>query len=526
MKTQLLARRRFLSTTAAIGAGALGLSGCAQTSGNGLRALDTPHPEAWLPVGRLRGTREGQVAAFKRVPYAANPYLPANRFKAPERLAPWQGVRDATAYGPMPPQPSRAPGGGLAGAPDELTLNIWAPLETRRAPVLVWFPGGAFYRVDASEGWYDGSSFAQQGIVVVTVNYRVGIDGFMAVPGMPHNRAFLDQVAALQWVRDNIEAFGGDPSKVTIAGQSAGAQSVMHLMGMPMAQGLFQRAIAQSPPQNHFLPEQASRIANATAEVLKVAPTAAALAVVPMPELIAGCEKMIADLRDRAKWGPMGGQPPYLPVIDGQVLPATPLASLQAHARASVPLLIGSTDEEARLYLVPGGTIDRIPAAAVAAALRAARLPAEAEAVYALARPQASPGDMLAAFESDSTFRIPTQRYADQRVAAGASVWLYQFAWSSPGFGGRLGAGHVVDVPFAFNTLASQQATPFLGGPGHQPLADLMHASWARFVKTGDAGWAQYDPLRRPTMRFDVNSAVVNDPLAERRRLWSGIDFK
>ena len=145
------------------------------------------------------------------MPYAADPFAAANRFKAPQPVVAWPGVRDASAFGPMPPQPSRAPGGGLAGEADDLTLNLWVPANAHNAPVMVWFPGGAYYRVNASEGWYDGSGFASQGIVVVTVNYRVGIDGFMAMDGMPHNRGLLDQVAALQWIQRNIAAFGGNP---------------------------------------------------------------------------------------------------------------------------------------------------------------------------------------------------------------------------------------------------------------------------------------------------------------------------
>jgi para-nitrobenzyl esterase len=522
MSQPTIGRRQFLSSSAALGAGALGLSGCAQTTP--MKNTNTASPIATVEHGELRGTRAGDVATFKRVPYAANPFTAANRFKAPQPVAAWTGVRDATAFGPMPPQPSRAPGGGLAGDADDLTLNIWAPTNARLAPVVVWFPGGAYYRVDASEGWYDGSSFASQGIVVVTVNYRVGVDGFMHLQDMPDNRGLLDSVAALQWIQRNIAAFGGNPDDVTIAGQSAGAQSVMLLMGMPKAKGLFQKAIAQSPPKNNFAPAQADRITKATAELLGVAPTAQAMAAVPLPALIAGVEKMIVDLRDRQKWGPIGGQPPYLPVVDGQVLTAAPYAALQQHA-GSVPLLIGCTDEEARLYLVPGGTIDKIPPPAFAGALRGNRLPASASEVYAKTRPNASPGDMLAALESDATFRIPTLRYAEQRVSSGAPVWFYNFSWSSPGFGGRLGAGHVVDVPFSFNTLATKQAAPFLGGPGYQPLATEMHARWTRFVKTGDAGWPRYELTTRPTMRFDTASAVVLDPLADRRQIWAGTTF-
>ncbi|MDZ4176258.1 MAG: carboxylesterase family protein [Hydrogenophaga sp.] len=525
MTTHHMNRREWLGAGAALGLGSLGLSSCAAPGAKAITGASGDAPIATVAQGQLQGKRNGEVLTFKRVPYAANPYLAANRFKAPQPMPAWSGTRDAASSGPMPPQPSRAPGGGLAGAPDDLTMDIWAPINAQGAPVLVWLPGGAFYRVNASETWYDGSAYAREGVVVVTVNYRVGIDGFMWVEGMPPNRGYLDQVAALQWVKQNIAAFGGNPGNITLAGQSAGAQSVMALMGMPAAKGLFHQAIAQSPPQNHFTPEQARRIAAATAAELKVAPTAQALASAPMAAVITATERMVTDLRDRAKWGPIGGQPPYLPVVDGAVVTDPPQASLTRHAHRAMPLLIGSTDDEARLYLVPGGAIDRIPAPAFAGALKGANLPPNAAQVYAQTRANASPGDMLAAFESDSTFRIPALRYAETRLAAGAPTWNYHFAWQSPGFGGRLGAGHVVDVPYVFNTLTSQQAGPFLGGTGHQPLADTMFGHWLRFIKTGNPGWARYDLTQRPTMRFDTTSAVVSDPLPERRQLWANKTF-
>lgn len=488
--------------------------------------LDSPSPIANVAQGALRGLAAGGVVSFKRVPYAANPYAEATRFQAPRPMPAWAGVRDATVSGPMPPQPSRLPGRGAVGEVDDLTLDIWAPVGARRAPVLVWLPGGAFYRVDASETWYDGSAHAREGVVVVVVNYRVGVDGFLWVEGRPANRGLLDQVAALQWVRQNIAVFGGDAGNVTLAGQSAGAQSVMTLMGLPVAQGLFHKAIAQSPPQNHLGADDARRVAAATAGVLKVPAIASALSGVPMPALVAAVEHMVADLRDRDRWGAIAGQPPFLPVLDGTLITHPPLALLSRHARRDVPLLIGSTDDEARLYLVPGGAIHRITAADLAQALRAADLPDHAHQVYAHARADASAGDMLAALESDATFRMPALRYAENRVGAGASVWNYHFAWQSPAFGGLLGAAHVVDVPHVFNTLASSQAGPFLGGAGHPPLADAMFGHWLRFVKTGDPGWPRYDLSTRPTMRFDTTSGLVADPLAERRQLWSAKAFQ
>ena len=519
MTTNGISRRRIIGAGAALGLGSL------MRYSHASQGSTTGDATATVAQGQLRGQRHGDVLAFKRVPYAANPYLETNRFQAPRPMPAWTGVRDATASGPMPPQPSRAREGGLVGDIDDLTMDIWAPAGAQRAPVLVWLPGGAFYRVNASESWYDGSAFARAGVVVVSVNYRVGIDGFMWFDGLPANRGFLDQVAALQWVRENIAAFGGNPQDVTLAGQSAGAQSVLALMGMPAAQGLFHKSIAQSPPMGHFSTEEAQRIATATALDLQVQADARSMASVPMQALIAGIERMVIDLRDRKKWGPIGGRPPYLPVVDGTVVTASPLASLQQHAPRDMPLLIGCTDEEARLYLVPGGAIDRIQAPAFAGALRGAGLAANAEAVYAQSRPNATPGDMMAALMSDQTFRIPTLRFAESRVAAGAPVWNFHFGWSSPAFEGRLGAAHVVDVPFTFNTLASAQARPFLGGPGDRALADTMWSHWLKFVKTGNPGWPRYETATRPTMRFDTAPALVSDPMADRRALWADKSF-
>lgn len=499
-----------------------GLGGCAVSDGRRVRLVESAGAEVTVAEGDLRGGRAGDVIVFRRVPYAANPYVAELRFKAPEPAAKWAGARDATAPGPMPPQPSRSPQGGLIGAPDDLTLNIWAPLDARNAPVMVWLPGGAFYRVDAGETWYDGSAFARKGVIVVTVDYRVGIDGFLQLEGMPANRALLDQLAALRWIQRNIPAFGGNPANVTLAGQSAGAQCVLALLGMQSAKGLFQKAIAQSPPAAFLTPAQAARITIATAQLLKVEPSAQALSGVPWPALIAGVEAMVTDLRNVPKWGDIGGQPPFLPVVDGTVLTAPPVSALRRNAPRDVPLMVGCTDEEARLYLVPGGVIDRVPPPAVDGALKRYGLPADAQSVYRQVRPEASAGDMLAAIESDKTFRVPALRYAEARVAADAPTWYYHFAWSSPAFGGRLGAGHVVDVPYVFDTLASRQAGPFLGGTGHQPLADYMHARWAAFIKDSDPGWPRYRLDTRPTMRFDTTSSISQDPLADRRKLWLG----
>lgn len=523
-----LKRRELLGAFGALGLAATsGLTGCASAA-RGIADARSESPIANLAQGRLRGRQSGGVMAFKRIPYAPNPFLTENRFLAPKAPMGWSGVREADAFGPMPSQLSRAPGGGLAGAPDDLTLNIWAPASASASgglPVAVWLPGGGFIRCDASEGWYDGSAFARDGVVLVSLNYRVGIDGFMAVDGGAANCGLLDQIAALQWVRANIAVFGGNPHDVTLMGQSAGAQSVLTLLGMPQADGLFRRGIAQSPAVIHYERADAERIARATAERLQAAPTREAMSQVPLPALIGALEAMVVDLRDAAKWGPIADRPPYLPVLDGDMLRQSPLVALRTNAPRNVATLIGCTDEEMRLYFVPGGAIDRIPQAAAVGLARGAGLSADAVEVYRKARPGATSGDLFAALYSDKFLRMPSLRYAENRAHAGAPVWFYEFAWKSPAFGGRLGAAHVLDVSFVFDTLNSEQARPFVGTAAPQELANAMHAAWVRFIKTGNPGWPAYDLTRRPTMRFDVQSTVVDDPGAAERELWAGVSF-
>ncbi len=527
---QKLQRRHLLGALGAIGlSAATGMSGCATAASNASRRFsgaDGDQPTLELAQGRLRGRRTGDVVAFKRIPYAPDPFVAERRFLPPGAPPSWSGIREADTFGPMPPQPARGPG-GLAGAADDLTLNIWAPASGPVGlPVMVWLPGGGFFRADAAEGWYDGSAFARDGVVLVSVNYRVGVDGFMAVQGGAANAGLLDQIAALQWVKANIAAVGGDPDNVTVSGQSAGAEAVLLLLGMPQARGLFRRAISESPAVVHHTPEQAHRVAAATAALLGVPPTREGLGSVPLPALIGAVESMTRDLRDTAKWGAMANQPPYLPVIDGQVLTASPLVALRSSSLPEVATLIGCNDEEARLYLVPGGAIDRVSDADVERFARAAGLPAGALGAYRAARPSATAGDLLAALDSDRTFRMPAVRFAENRVQGRAPVWLYQFGWKSPAFGGRLGASHVLDVPFVFDTLQSEAARPFVGTGAPQSLADTMHAAWVRFAKTGNPGWATYDLARRTTMRFDTASIAVDDPGRQERELWAGLSFE
>jgi para-nitrobenzyl esterase len=482
--------------------------------------------------GELRGSTAGGVHVFKGIPFAAPPFG-GNRLLPPQPVAPWEGIRDALAFGPKPPQAAYPPGIGdylaeLVGPGEDcLTLNLWTPaLGAADLPVMVYIPGGMFeFHATGASAYYDGGRFARDGVVCVTVNYRVGAEGFLHLPDAVANRGLLDQIAALEWVRENVAAFGGDPGTVTVFGQSAGAMSVGTLMAMPRAAGLFRRAIVQSGNAPHVnAAATAERIARRLAETLDVEPTRQAIAGLSPERVVEAQAKLREDLLarpDPAAWGEvtLTGLP-WAPTVDGDTLPEVPVERLGAGAAADIDLMVGSTTEETRLFLVPGDAIDHVDDAALSALAAAYGLPPEGVGAYRAARPGASAGDLFSAIQTDWYWRLPAMRLADAHAAsARAATFVYEFAWPSPQMGGRLGAAHAVEIPFVFDTLGLGTG-PLLGTDPPQSLADAMHAAWAAFAATGDPGWPRYDPERRATMRFDAAPAVVDDPLARERALW------
>ena len=475
------------------------------------------------------------MAAFKGVPYAAPPFA-ANRLQAPRPVEPWGGVRDALAFGPKSPQVPYPPGIAdalqeLVGAGEDcLTLNIWTPDPgTAGRPVMVWVPGGMFeFHATGATPLYDGGRFARDGVVCVTISYRVGVEGFLYLRDGLANLGLLDQIAALEWVQENIGAFGGDPGNVTIFGQSAGAMSVATLLSMPRAKGLFRRAIIQSgTAHNVTSPATAERIGRRLAEVLGVKATREGIAAIS-PERVLQAQAQLRDdlltCPDPEFWGEVAlSYLPWQPTVDGETIPERPIDRIRARAAADIELLIGSNTEETRLFLLSDGSIDRITDAALLAMVAAYGLPAEALSTYRAAHPEASVGDLFSAIQTDWYWRIPAIRLAEAHAAnARASTYMYEFAWRSPQFGGRLGAAHGVEIPFVFDTLGP--ATKALVGPTPpQPLADTMHRAWVAFAASGDCGWPKYDLARRPTMHFDTASQMVEDPLAVELALWKGV---
>jgi para-nitrobenzyl esterase len=379
-------------------------------------------------------------------------------------------------------------------------------------PVLVWFHGGAFRNGSNANTAYDGTAFARDGVVLVSVNYRLGVAGFGVVEGAPSNRGLLDQLAALAWVQENIAAFGGDPSLVTIFGQSAGGMSVATLLSLPASKGLFRRAIMQSGSAEAVaLASDALLMTGELAKRLGIQATPEALGAVPIPDLIRAQQEVSIDLRqtqDPARFGASvvkagGGIMPFFPVVDGELIHELPLDAIVA---ADVDLLAGTTTEEFRFFTIPSGIAAAVTEEALPVLLARAGLDPAIASVYAANRPGKSPGEIYTAVTSDAFFTLPTLRLAE---AIGTS-FVYEFAWQSPLPG--LGACHALELPFVFDTLAGAPS-PLQGDNPPQELADRMHAAWVAFAATGDPGWSQYDTTSRSVMTFDhPESRQLEDP--------------
>jgi para-nitrobenzyl esterase len=431
----------------------------------------TPTCTVDTSVGPVRGRFRDGVATFLGVPYAAAP-LGARRFRPPEPRPRSREVLEADRHGPAAPQPpSRleaavGPMGLSRQDEDCLGLAIWSPAAERHdgpRPVLVWLHGGAFLAGAGSQAWYDGDRIARElGVVVVTVNYRLGVLGFLHLPdddGVPSNLGLLDQLAALQWVQDNIAGFGGDPAAVTVAGQSAGAQSILAMLDHDGAGRVFHRAVLQSAPLGlrPLSPEQAVRRAALVLDELGIS-GAAGLREVPVAGLLAA---QVAVSRREAR--PLHLGPPFQLVADDVVVP-TDLLAPRGHA---VPVVLTATEHEADAFTVPDPRVRAMTAADVRAALH----PLFGESTddrLAKQDPDAGPARVASDLVTAHYFHDDLEPLARRLRDRGAPVSTVRFTWHPPG--SPLRAAHCIDLPFAFDTLDAWRDSPLLHGASPEEL--------------------------------------------------------
>jgi para-nitrobenzyl esterase len=490
--------------------------------------------------GRVRGTEERGVSVFKGIPYAAPP-LGENRFRPPRKLAPWTGVRDAFSYGDQAIQDDNVfslpddllaifPLSGIEKISENcLTLNVWTSgTSGTKRPVLFWCHGGAFLVGSGSSSWYDGTNLCRlDDVVVVTFNHRLGALGYLHLEDIAPDfegagtAGMRDIVAALEWVRDNIASFGGDPDNVTIFGESGGGAKVSVLMALPAAKGLFHRAVIQSGPAIQMATrEDGTKTAlQVLAELGLGNKEVAKLRSMPAEKILAAQGVVQA----RAANGPMAERRRrgFNPVIDGSYFPGGPFNPDAPAVSAHVPLMIGSNKDEQSLFLghlpwVTGATFDNLPMAMKPVlGDRAAKIVAK----YHAAQPDLPADQLGLILMGELGQRLPSLQMAERKLALkAADVFVYLFAWETPVLGGRLRACHTLEIPFVFNTVEGAAITGT--DPSRLPLGKTMAGAWIAFAKTGDPGWPAYDTTKRPTMVFGLESRVENDPFGAERRAW------
>jgi len=515
-----------------------------------VRAVDEPVAET--ASGKIRGRAVDGVNAFKGVPYGA-PTVGRNRFMPPTKPEPWAGVRDAHDWAGHAPQwPSSlkqrpeladlsGPRDTVPESEDCLTLNLWTRglADGAKRPVMVWYHGGAFAFGSANMPRLDGTRLAaNHDVVVVTVNQRLNILGHLHLADLAGeelaasgNAGTLDMLAALQWVRENIERFGGDPGNVTIFGQSGGGAKVSTLLAMPDARGLFHRAIVMSGAAIRLTErERAGKLADAVLKQLGLTRGQLdQLQTLPFERLIAAIDPAREMVGPPAS--PRLDRYDFGPVVDGAVLPAHPFDPAAPDVSADIPVLVGGTKDEMGSYLAPDEKVWERTLTEDELRARVAAVPgvgAAADRVidtYRRLHPGANPAERLISTLTDSNFRIRTLTLADRKAAkARAPVWLYSFDWETPVFGGRLKAFHALDVPFVFDTIDVVGSTD-RGTVAHD-LARRISTTWATFARTGKPDnaaiprWPVYTQAERATLILDRECRVENDYGRETRLLW------
>jgi para-nitrobenzyl esterase len=478
-------------------------------------------------AGRVRGAWRGEPgetsasAAFLGIPFAEAP-VGELRFAAPVPKAPWEGVRDALEFGAtaqrgdpgvtLIPEPS-VPGDST------LNVNVFTPSPTHAEsdtalPVLVWIHGGGFFAGSPASLWYDGGRFNRDGVVTVTISYRLGFDGFGWIADAPSNRGVRDWLLALAWVQENIASFGGDPSRVTVAGQSAGGGAVLTLLGMRSAQHLFQGAYTISGALADITPDRAEKFGRELAAAAGVEPTVAGFSSLS-EERILDLQKKATELGPDSLGSMIEDGLSLGPAIDGELLTRSTKASLAAGIGADKPLVIGTTDDE--FSMVFAGAEKKLRWVPKSLLLKKLGMPRQQLKPYLAANADvARKGTARVAgrYLTDQMFRTVLLQIAGLR--RDAPTWVYRFSWPSGVFGF---AEHCLDVPFFFDCLDSIAIEPLAGPNPPQRLADEVHGAAVAFISSGDPGWPRYSEARRETRVYDTPSAVVADGYASVRPL-------
>ncbi|MEJ1920978.1 carboxylesterase/lipase family protein [Microbacterium sp. KHB019] len=453
---------------------------------------------ATISTGTLRGTTSDGVRRFLGIPYAAPPFG-ENRFREPQPAASWIGVREATAFGPTAPQlPYAGAIGELLGTvringDDVLTANVWAPEKADGAPVVLWIHGGAFERGAAALPTYDGAAFARAGIVFVSINYRLGSEGFSVLDDAPRNLGLQDAAAALAWVSREIAAFGGSPAQVTLMGESAGGSLVAALLARDDSRPLVRRAIIQSGPLQAQSASKAGRVTAQLARRLGIATTRAAFAATTSDRLLEARRVQSAGA------SPMGGAPGFQLALDPDSLPRSPHEVLP---EIETPLLIGTNTDEYRLWFPPEA-LDGITRTKLLIARLALRIPGRAERAYRAEWPEASTGEIFGQIATDFLLRAPATRVA---LARSAPTHVYEFAWRSPVR--DLRAAHAMELGFVFQRAHDPDSVRMAGLEPPRALGLEMNGAWTRFIASGDPGWEPFGSDRL-TRLFDARTETV-----------------
>ena len=492
-------------------------------------------------AGRVHGSSENGLGVYRGIPYAAPP-VGNLRFRVARPHPGWDDVLDCESFRPIAPQiPNEALEAVVGGAPQDqsedcLFLNVWTPgTDEAVRPVMVWIHGGAFTLGSGSDGLYDGAMLASRGdVVVVTINYRLGALGFLHLPALEEsNFGMRDQVAALRWVRDNIDSFGGDPGNITIFGESAGGMSVSSLMGSPEATGLFHKAIPQSGAGHHGIEDpQAVIHGEMFCEQLGIDPSDAdALQSAEVDDILAAQAKLEEQMLYVAMEAGKQPEMPFRPIVDGEFLTEMPIDAVRAGQAAGVSALIGCLDEESKLFtaMVPTEPPNEEDSVAIMDGLHGDGR--KLYDIYRAAREArgelATPYEIQTAASGDELFRIPAQRLLDAQSQHNDQTWCYLFDWKSPMLDGALGSCHALDIPFVFGT--HQVAAAFAGeGVAANGLAELTMDTWLAFARSGDPStdnlsWPKWDAETRPTVVLGESARIEENFRAEEVAAWDGV---